>query len=206
MCLLRQANALHHRSDGLSSAVTFLAIGGSWLGFPVLDPLGGLLVAGLIGKQGADLLIGALGELSDRGVEPEVLRAFDQSIRTIHEAYPDLLVGWKELRAVKSGVSTFVDVTLQMPPQTRLEQARDVEGRVREAVVKTQKGVSALRCSFAPARGRSKNGYILLFRLSRIFWQAGKRSTRTPRYRLSEPEPEREPELFRISIAPRDQA
>ncbi|EPQ32091.1 uncharacterized protein PFL1_00288 [Pseudozyma flocculosa PF-1] len=141
-----EANALHHRSDSLSSAVTFLAIGGSWLGFPVLDPLGGLLVAGLIGKQGADLLIGALGELSDRGVEPEVLQRFDRAIAAVQrDEFPQLLRGWRDLRAVKSGVSTFADVTLELPGQTSLETAGEVEVRVRDAIVKAVKGVKEVR-------------------------------------------------------------
>ena len=138
-----EANALHHRSDSLSSGVTFLAIGGSWLGFPVLDPLGGLLVAGLIGKQGADLLIAALGELSDRGVEPEVLRAFDDAIAEVkQEKFPELLKGWRDLRAVKSGVSTFADVTLELPGDTSLHKAAEVEESVRQAIVDALKGVS----------------------------------------------------------------
>lgn len=137
-----QANALHHRSDSLSSGVTFLAIGGSWLGFPVLDPLGGLLVAGLIGKQGADLLLSALAELSDRGVEPEVLESFEAALSGVQQHNEGLLLGWRDLRAVKSGVSTFVDVTLQMPPDTRLSQAQTVEQEVRKAITSALKGVS----------------------------------------------------------------
>ena len=140
-----EANALHHRSDSLSSAVTFLAIGGSWLGFPVLDPLGGLLVAGLIGKQGADLLIGALGELSDRGVEPETLQTFDAAIVEVQKEYKNLLMGWKDLRAVKSGVSTFADVTLQLPTDATLQQASKVEAAVRDAITKSIKGVKEVR-------------------------------------------------------------
>lgn len=140
-----EANALHHRSDSLSSAVTFLAIGGSWLGFPVLDPLGGLLVAGLIGKQGADLLIGALGELSDRGVDPETLQLFDAAIVQVQKSHSNLLLGWKDLRAVKSGVSTFADVTLQLPTDATLQQASQVEQAVREAVMKCVRGVKEVR-------------------------------------------------------------
>lgn len=140
-----EANALHHRSDSLSSAVTFLAIGGSWLGFPVLDPLGGLLVAGLIGKQGADLLIGALGELSDRGVDPSILQTFDSAIATVQKQHPDLLKGWKDLRAVKSGVSTFADVTLQMPKDTTLHEAGKVEEAVKTAIFASIKGVKEVR-------------------------------------------------------------
>ena len=58
------ANALHHRSDAFGSLVAVGAIGGAWLGYPVLDPLGGLLVSGMILKQGAGVGITALKELT----------------------------------------------------------------------------------------------------------------------------------------------
>ncbi|KAI9027626.1 hypothetical protein CLU79DRAFT_697643 [Phycomyces nitens] len=50
------ANAWHHRSDAYSSMVALVAIGGSYAGLPVLDPLGGLLVAGMILKSEQDLI------------------------------------------------------------------------------------------------------------------------------------------------------
>lgn len=162
-----EANAIHHRSDSLSSGVTFLAIGGSYMGFPVLDPLGGLLVAGLIGKQGVELLINALADLSDRGVQPEVLDDFE---RALQEVVDDIepssgpasaaglrgdtkgaedeaarLLGWKDLRAVRSGVSTFVDVTLIMSEDVRLRNARLVEAAVRDKLIAAVKGVKEVR-------------------------------------------------------------
>lgn len=146
-----EANAIHHRSDSLSSGVTFLAIGGSWLGFPILDPLGGLLVAALIGKQGFDLLWSALSELSDRGVDLDVLEGFESAMSTLQGDEKLGLVEWRDLRAVKSGVSTFVDVTLVMSGRTTLDEARLVEDRVREALIEAHKGVKEVRVHFAPA-------------------------------------------------------
>ncbi|PWN31653.1 uncharacterized protein FA14DRAFT_127779 [Meira miltonrushii] len=168
-----EANAIHHRSDSLSSGVTFLAIGGSYMGFPVLDPLGGLLVAGLIGKQGIELLINALADLSDRGVQPEVLDDFERALQGIVDGTEELegpaaaagrrtgvanhatssetegndarLLGWKDLRAVRSGVSTFVDVTLIMREDVQLKQARIVEQKVREKLISAVKGVKEVR-------------------------------------------------------------
>jgi cation diffusion facilitator family transporter len=148
-----EANAIHHRSDSLSSMVTFLAIGGSYMGFPVLDPLGGLLVAGLIGKQGAELLLGALQDLSDRGVQPEVLEGFENALKEVmQELEKDernteatRLAGWTELRAVRSGVSSFVDVTLVMSEDTKLKNARIVEEMVRDKIMAAHKGVKEVR-------------------------------------------------------------
>ncbi|CAO1614060.1 unnamed protein product [Sympodiomycopsis kandeliae] len=146
-----EANALHHRSDSLSSGVTFVAIGGSWLGLPILDPLGGLLVAALIGKQGFELMISALGELSDRGVDLDTLSDFESAMNTIQSSNA-LLVGWKDLRAIKSGVSTFVDITLIMDGGVTLSQAREVEDQVRNVLVESHKGVKEVRVHMAPAQ------------------------------------------------------
>lgn len=57
------ANAYHHRSDAFGSLVAVGAIGGAWLGYPMLDPLGGLLVSGMILKQGAGVGVNSLKEL-----------------------------------------------------------------------------------------------------------------------------------------------
>jgi cation diffusion facilitator family transporter len=43
-------NAWHHRVDSLTSMIALVGIGGSMMGFPMLDPLGGLLVSALIAK------------------------------------------------------------------------------------------------------------------------------------------------------------
>lgn len=145
-----EANALHHRSDSLSSGVTFLAIGGSWLGMPILDPLGGLLVAVLIGKQGFELMLSALAELSDRGVDADVLEGFHAALDTIQSEQVDLQ-GWSDLRAIKSGVSTFVDVTLVMRGSLTLAEAREVEDKVRDALIEAHKGVKEVRIHLAPA-------------------------------------------------------
>lgn len=57
------ANAFHHRSDSFGSLVALGAIAGSWAGFPVLDPIGGLLVSGMILKNGFDVGVVSLKAL-----------------------------------------------------------------------------------------------------------------------------------------------
>lgn len=59
------ANAWHHRSDALSSVVAFAGIGGSLLGWRMLDPLAGILVAGLVSWMGLSISVEALAQLTD---------------------------------------------------------------------------------------------------------------------------------------------
>ena len=46
------ANAWHHRSDAMSSVVALVGIGGACLGFPLLDPIAGICVAGMVAMTG----------------------------------------------------------------------------------------------------------------------------------------------------------
>lgn len=43
-------NAYHHRSDSLSSLAATVALTGSMFGFNMLDPIGGVIVSGMILK------------------------------------------------------------------------------------------------------------------------------------------------------------
>ena len=58
------ANAWHHRTDAISSIAALIGILGAILGFPLLDPIAGFLVAGLIIKSGIDISVNDSGKLS----------------------------------------------------------------------------------------------------------------------------------------------
>ncbi|GAA5917340.1 hypothetical protein JCM8208_000993 [Rhodotorula glutinis] len=80
------ANAYHHRSDALGSLVALLAIGAARVGFPMLDPVGGLVVAGMIAKQGYDVGKDALGALVDQVADDEVQPKVYEAIRALSSA------------------------------------------------------------------------------------------------------------------------
>ena len=42
------ANAWHHRVDGITSVVSLIGVGGHYFGFHWLDPCAGILVSGLL--------------------------------------------------------------------------------------------------------------------------------------------------------------
>lgn len=95
------ANALHHRSDALTSAVALGSILGSAAGAPILDPLGGLLVSFFILQQGASLSRTAFLELLDKGVDAGTRRSVE---RIVGELVDDVkLLGVRNVRGVKSG-------------------------------------------------------------------------------------------------------
>lgn len=59
------ANAWHHRSDAVSSVVALVGVAGSAAGIQVLDPIAGIIVAGMIVRAGADNGWNAFRQLLD---------------------------------------------------------------------------------------------------------------------------------------------
>ena len=77
----------HHRSDAYSSAVALVAILGSYAGLPVLDPIGGLLISGVILKQGGDILSSSLKELMDKGISQTDVDAITRIVKQVKVSY-----------------------------------------------------------------------------------------------------------------------
>lgn len=71
--LAMKADAWHHRSDALSSIATFIGILGARLGYKILDPIAGILVAIMIGKVGFDIYKKSIEGLVDEAASKEDL-------------------------------------------------------------------------------------------------------------------------------------
>ena len=65
------ADAWHHRSDALSSIGAFAGILGARLGFPVLDPIAGLLICLCIEKAALDIFRDAAAQMVDKACPDE---------------------------------------------------------------------------------------------------------------------------------------
>ncbi len=86
------ADGLHARTDGITSLAVLVAAGGAWLGFPLLDPIIGLLIGIAILFITKDATVTMWYRLMD-AIEPETLAAAEASI----QAQPDV----KRLRRLR---------------------------------------------------------------------------------------------------------
>lgn len=135
-------NAWQHRADvGVSMAV-FTGVLGGMAGYPLLDPLAGLLVSGMIAKQGIHAVVESVQELSDisaTGEELDALRATCRGIGGVKQVV--------SLTARKSGPFLFVEVTIgvagimsasaahRLAELVRHQVLSEYEGRVVECLV-----------------------------------------------------------------------
>jgi cation diffusion facilitator family transporter len=110
------ADATHTRSDALTSIAVLGALVGVWAGFPMLDPLAALLVAGFIGHACWQIAQSASRILSDQIVMDE------RDVRDALSQMPDVL-GCEKVRTRGSADHVFLDLHLWLAPETPLHVA-----------------------------------------------------------------------------------
>lgn len=106
---LLEANAWHARSDSLSSLVVLVGVVATLLGYPTVEIIAAVVVAGLIGHMGITLTWNALQELVDRGVDADQQQAF----KTVLASVP----GVKDVHMLRTrmmGPGIFIDAHIQV--------------------------------------------------------------------------------------------
>ena len=120
------ANAWHHRSDAISSVAALFGIAGAQLGIPLMDPIAGMLVAGLIIKTGIDIGYESIRELTDETVEEDVISELGKIMSTIEG-----VDNFHEMRARRMGPHLLVDMHIQVDSMMSISAAHQVAERVR---------------------------------------------------------------------------
>jgi cation diffusion facilitator family transporter len=110
------ADAMHTRSDLLTSLTVIAALAGTMLGYPILDPVAGLVVAAFIGKTGFEIAREASGILADHIVIAE------DDLRAVVMSVPGVL-GCHRIRTRGSTDHVFLDLHVWMDPATPLFDA-----------------------------------------------------------------------------------
>ncbi len=124
------ANAWHHRSDAISSVAALVGIAGAHLGVPMMDPIAGVLVAGLIVKAGIDIGYESLRELTDEIPEEEVINELKKILADVEG-----VDNYHELRARRMGPNLLVDMHIKVDSMMSISAAHQVAERVRVQIL-----------------------------------------------------------------------
>jgi cation diffusion facilitator family transporter len=122
------ADAKHTRSDVLTSFTVLAALFGVWSGYPLLDPLAALLVAGFIGYACWEIAAGAGRILSDQMVIAE------DDVKRVVAGVPDVL-GCHQIRTRGSTDHVFLDLHLWLDGATPLESAHATSHVVKDRLM-----------------------------------------------------------------------
>ena len=122
------ADARHTRSDVLSSIAVIVALVGVAAGYPLLDPLAGLLVAGFIGYASYKIARDIERILSDRIVVSE------EDVRRVVMSVPGV-IGCHQIRSRGSADHVFIDLHIWLPRDTRLDDAHRISHVVKDRLM-----------------------------------------------------------------------
>jgi cation diffusion facilitator family transporter len=126
---LLHADAMHTRSDVLTSCAVLISLGAVWVGYPILDAIGGLLIAVFIARTGWEIGRDTSRVLSDRVVLAE------EDIRRVVMTAPHV-VGCHQIRSRGSADHTFLDLHVWFPPEMPLYEAHRLSHVVKDRLMK----------------------------------------------------------------------
>ena len=122
------ADARHTRSDVLTSSAVLVALFGVWLGYPIFDPLAGLLVAVFILQA-----CWQIGQDASRILSDEIVFAEDD-VRHIVQEVPGV-IGCEKIRTRGSSDHVFMDLHVWVDGHTPLSEAHTTSHVVKDVLM-----------------------------------------------------------------------
>ena len=122
------ADSHHTHSDLLTSATVIAALIGVRLGYPVLDPIAAIVVAGFIGYACWEIFQDTSRILADR-----IVIAADD-IRAVVESVPEV-IGCHHIRSRGPSDHVFVDLHIWLDPDLRLAEAHHLSHVVKDRIM-----------------------------------------------------------------------
>lgn len=125
------ADAWHHRSDALSSIGSFAGVLGARLGFPICDPIAGIIICIFIIKAAWDIFYDATNQLVDKACDEKVCMELRSVIASV-----DGVVSIDDLKTRLFGAKIYVDVEIGADGNLTLYKAHDIAQRVHDNIEK----------------------------------------------------------------------
>jgi cation diffusion facilitator family transporter len=122
------ADARHTQSDVWTTLAVLAALVGVWFGYPILDPVAGLVVSVFIGYACWQIAREASGILADQVVLAE------EDIRAVVESVPGV-IGSEKIRTRGTEDNVFVDLHLWIDPRTPLGEAHALSHVVKDRLM-----------------------------------------------------------------------
>jgi cation diffusion facilitator family transporter len=122
------ADAMHTQSDVFTSLTVIAALAGSWLGYPILDPLAALIIVAFIARAGWEIAVSTSNILADRVVIEE------EELRQVVLGVPEVL-GCHRIRTRGPEDHVFLDLHIWMRRDMRLDDAHEKSHVVKDRLI-----------------------------------------------------------------------
>jgi len=128
-----QADALHHRSDALTSLAALVGISAALMGGPAwaqADDWAALFSCGLIAFNGVGMLRGAMGDILDEQESSEIT----ERILSLTLAVPGV-TSVEKCRVRKSGLSRLADLHVRVAGERTVREGHEIAHRVKDVLL-----------------------------------------------------------------------
>lgn len=122
------ADAMHTKSDVYTSCAVIVSLVAVRMGYPILDPVGGLVIAVFIARTGWEIARDTSRILSDRVVLAEI------DIRDVVMSVPEV-AGCHQIRSRGSADHTFLDLHVWFAPDMTLTEAHRLSHVVKDRLM-----------------------------------------------------------------------
>lgn len=124
-----EADAWHHRSDAMSSIGALVGVGGSMLGYPVLDPIASVVICLFILKQGISIIYDTLKKMLDTSCGEQ----FEKEVRQLVDA-ENQVERIDMLRTRMFGDKVYIDMEIAIDGSMQLTDAHAIAERVHDDI------------------------------------------------------------------------
>ncbi len=140
------ADAWHHRSDALSSIGSLIGIAAARLGFPICDPLAGLIICLFILKAAYKIFMDAVSKLTDKACSSDLQ---DRMRKTAMEV--EGVEGVDLLNTRQFGSRIYVDIELSAEGDLSLTDSHEIAVQVHDLLEKTYPEIKHCMVHMNPA-------------------------------------------------------
>ena len=123
------ADAWHHRSDALSSIGALIGIGGSRLGYPVMDSIASLVIFVFIVKAAFDIFKDAMDKMVDHSCDDETEKEIYDCVMKNEK-----VLGIDMLKTRIFGNKIYVDVEILVDGTKTLSEAHNIAEEVHDDI------------------------------------------------------------------------
>jgi cation diffusion facilitator family transporter len=151
-----KSDAWHHRSDALTSAAAFVGIAIALIGGPgyqSADDWAALLACGVIAWNGLRLLRGALDEVMDAAVSPEIVAAVRRIAAGV-EGVADI----EKCRVRKVGLHLALDIHVVVDGELSVRRGHDIAHRVKDRLLASPHPINDVIVHIEPDRQENTAG------------------------------------------------
>jgi cation diffusion facilitator family transporter len=140
-----KASAYDHRSDVLSTVAALAGIIGAKLGFPFLDPLAGLIIAGMIIRIGIKIVIENVNIVMNKQPDAATMEKILHEVRAIHE-----IKHVSNIKVHPIGSYSIVDIAIEVDEHLTVREGHTIAHQLTQKLIDSHMNISDVNVHVEP--------------------------------------------------------